>query len=360
MPIGNTKIIDLDAHLVGDVAHWDEFIEEEWKSYLPQRLPVREGERQCTLVGNEIMWGAELRGQARRPEWAGPEDYTAEGRGRNLDKDGIDIAVLSPNSPALDLVWFPRDPVLAAAYCRTQNNYMAHFASQYPERLTWAGVIPFQDREEAIKELNRIAAMGSKGLNMKAVPVNGREWSDPYYDPVWAELERLRLPLIFHDTRVGSLGLERFHENFFFAHMVGRVLETMVCAMVFICGGPLEKHPDLKAIALETGASQMPWWLGRMDEHHEKLGHLVPWLKRRPSEIFKEQVYVGCEPFEDPLFEWAVETLGDDNMVLATDQPHWDSIAAGGALKPILESQRLSESTKRKILGGNAAALVGR
>ncbi len=359
MPIGGTKIIDLDSHLVGDVAHWPEFIEEPWRPYLPQRLPVREGERARTLVGNQVMLGSEVVGQAQKPNWVRPEDLTPEGRVRNLDKDGIDIAVLSPNSGALDLMWFPEDPQLAAAYCRTQNNYMAHFSSQYRDRLMWAGSIPFQDRDQAIGELNRIAAMGSKGLNMKAVPVLGREWWDPYYDPVWTELERLRLPIIFHDTKTGSLGEERFIENFFFSHMVGRVIETMVCCLVFICGGILEKHPDLKVIALETGASQMPWWLGRMDEHHEKLGHLVPWLKRRPSEIFKQQVYVGCEPFEDPLFEWAVEALGDDNLVLATDQPHWDSLPPGGAIGPVLQSTRLSETAKQKVLGGNAAALMG-
>lgn len=359
MPIGGTRVIDMDSHLVGDVAGWPDFIEDEWRSYLPQRLPVKKGERMRTLVGNNIMWGAGVQGQEGRTEWAGPQDYTAEGRVSNLDKDGIDIAVLSPNSPALDMVWFPDEPKLAAAYCRTENSFMQHYASQYPDRLKWAGVIPFQDRDLAINELHRMKGMGSVGVNMKAVPVMGREWSDTYYDPLWAEVERLKLPLIFHDTRPGSLGIERFYENFFFAHMVGRVLETMVCMMVFICGGPLERHPDLKVIALETGASQMPWWVGRMDEHYEKLGAMVPWLNTPPTEIFKRQVYVGCEPFEDPLFEWAVETLGDDRMVLATDQPHWDSLPPGGAVAPIAQSTKFSESTKKKVLGGNAAELLG-
>ena len=360
MPIGGTKVIDLDSHLVGDTSHWSEFMEEEWRPFLPRRLPTEPSERSRTLLGGRVMLGSGLTGEnEQKPNWVRPEDLTPEGRVKNLDKDGIDIAVLSPNSGALDLMWFPDDPRLAAAYCRTQNDYMAYFSSVYPDRLKWAGSIPLQDRDEAVRELIRIAEMGSKGVNMKAVPVMGREWWDPYYEPVWSELERLRLPIIFHDTKTGSLGEERFIGNFFFSHMVGRVIETMVCAMVFICGGPLERHPDLKVVVLETGASQMPWWLGRMDEHFEKLPHLVPWLKTRPSEIFQRQVYVGCEPFEDPLFEWAIEALGDDNMVLATDQPHWDSIPPGGAIKPVLESTKLSESTKRKILGGNAAALMG-
>ncbi len=82
---------------------------------------------------------------------------------------------------------------------------------------------------------------------------------------------------------------------------------------------------------------------------------LSPELKMAPTEYFKRQVYVGCEPFEDPLFEVAVELLGDDNLVLATDTPHWDSALPEESIKPVLKSTRLSEQTKQKVLGGNAA-----
>ena len=359
MPIGDTKIIDLDSHLVGDVPNWERFIEDEWRPWLPKRLPVKPDERVRTLVGNRIMVGSELsRHSQEKPEWVHPEDLSPEGRVRLMDRAGIDIAVLSPNSPALDLVWFPDDPQLAAAYCRAQNNYMAWFTSQQPDRLKWAGVVPLQDPNEAVKELHRAVEMGMVGLNVKGVPINGREWWDPFYDSVYRELEQLRLPIIIHDTKLASLGQERFIDNFFFSHMVGRVLETLVCTMVFICGGILERFPGLKLIVLESGASQMPWWLSRMDEHYEKLPYLVPWLKMKPSEYFRRQVYVGCEPFEDPLFDWAVELLGDDNLVLATDTPHWDSSLPEDSVKPVVESSRLSETTKKKILGANAAQLL--
>src|SRR5882672_6265597 len=101
--------------------------------------------------------------------------------------------------------------------------------------------------------------MGSKALNVKATPIPGKEWWDPYFDPIFDELERTNTPIIFHDTKTGSMGQERFADNFFFSHMVGRTIESMVCLMIYLCGGVMEKHPDLKIICLETGASQMPW-----------------------------------------------------------------------------------------------------
>jgi predicted TIM-barrel fold metal-dependent hydrolase len=79
----------------------------------------------------------------------------------------------------------------------------------------------------------------------------------------------------------------------------------------------------------------------------------------KPSEYFQRQVYFGCEPFEDELFDWAVDTLGEDRMVLATDLPHWDSSTPATTLGPIVENPKLSETSKRKILGQNAAALLG-
>ena len=259
MAIDGMKVVDLDSHLVGDLESWEQTVEDKWRPFLPMKLPTKDNERRKTLVGNRTMIGSELgRQKAEKNEWFKPEDLTPHGRVRNMDLDGIDVAVLSPNSPALDILWFVDDPELAAAYARAQNNYMNTYASQQPGRLMWAGVIPLQDTDEAIKELRRSKEMGSKALNVKATPIPGKEWWDPYFDPIFDELERTNIPIIFHDTKTGSMGQERFADNFFFSHMVGRTLESMVCLMIYLCGGVLEKHPNLKVICLETGASQMP------------------------------------------------------------------------------------------------------
>ena len=359
MSVAGMTVIDLDSHLVDEMKQWDSFIEERWKPFLPKPLPTEPDERRHTLVGKRIMIGSELtRHFEEKRNWHRPEDLTPEGRVQNIDKEGIDIAALTPSPAALDVLWFVDDPQLAAAYCRAENNYMDHYASKYPERLKWAGVIPLQDREEAIKELDRAAKMGMKGVTFKAVPVNGRKWEDPYYDPVYREVQALRLPLVVHDTKTASLGQERYAENFFFSHIVGRVLETMVCCMSFICGGVLERFPQLKVIFVEMGAAQAPWWLERMDSHYEKLPYLVPWLKMKPSDYFRRQVFLGCEPYHDTLIETTVECLGDGNLVLTSDYPHWDALQPGSQTRAIVESPRLSEKSKRKILSENAAAIL--
>ena len=359
----NVLVVDADGHVYEGNIDLRPRMPEKWRSQAPIRIKDNEGNSRMLLEGR--MWSAS---QGLGPGVSGPMTEKARGfregmvdpaaRLKDMDAEGIDVAVLSPNSPALDILWFVDDPELAAVYARAQNNYMNWYASQQQGRLMWAGVIPLQDPKEAIKELHRSRELGSKALNVKATPIPGKEWWDPYFDPIFDELEKTNTPIIFHDTKTGSMGQERFADNFFFSHMVGRTIESMVCLMVYLCGGVMEKHPNLKIICLETGASQMPWWLSRMDEHWEKLPHLVPWQKRRPTDIFNQSVYVGCEPFEDGLFEWAVEYLGGDRLVLATDSPHWDSSQPGQVTGPISSSTKISQENKRKVLGENAINLL--
>ena len=52
--------------------------------------------------------------------------------------------------------------------------------------------------------------------------------------------------------------------------------------------------------------------------------------------------------FEDGLFEWAVEYLGGDRLVLATDSPHWDSSRPGRVTGPVAKSTTISQENKKK------------
>ena len=96
MAIDGMKVIDLDSHLVGDLENWEQTIEDNWKPHLPKRLPTKENERRKTLVGNRIMVGSELGDQrAEKKAWFKPDDLTPEGRVRNMNLDGIDVAYIS-------------------------------------------------------------------------------------------------------------------------------------------------------------------------------------------------------------------------------------------------------------------------
>jgi uncharacterized protein len=359
MPLGSVPIIDLDSHLVDDLPSWPRWVDPEWKASLPQEIPTPADERPRTRVGDGVMIGSEIPSlRKQRPNWVGTSDHSPRGRVQLLDEAGIDLAVVSPSSAAQNFVWFPDDPRLAAAYCRAQNAYMADFAHQHPDRLRWAGTIPVQDSAAAITELHRIIALGAVAVSLKAVPMQGHEWSDPCYDPLYAELQRLRVPIFFHDTKTGFMGEERFASSWLLSHLTAKVIEVLFTSASIIFGGVLERFPDLKIVFLETDTSEWPWWLSRMDEHFERLHHVVPTLTLRPSEYFRRQIFLACEPCLDRLFDWAFDLIGEDRLVLGTDTPHWDAAPPEEAIRPILASSSLSEESKRKILGQNARDLL--
>jgi uncharacterized protein len=359
MPLGSVPVIDLDNHLVDDLPSWERWIDPAWKGQLPRDLPGSRDERPRTQVGDRVMIGSEIPSQrGERPNWVGTTDHSPSGRVQLLDEAGIDIAVLSPSSTAQNFVWFPDDPQLAAAYCRAQNGYMADYAQQFPDRFRWAGTIPIQDGDAAITELRRIVDLGACAVSLKAVPIAGREWSDRSFDSIYAELQRLQVPVFLHDTKTGFMGEDRFASSWLLSHLTAKVIEVLFTSASIIFGGVLERYPELKLVFLETDTSEWPWWLSRMDEHYERLPHMAPALTMRPSDYFRRQVYLACEPCLDRLFDWSLPVLGDENLVLGTDTPHWDAAAPAEAITPILTNKQLSEASKQRILGRNAIELL--
>ena len=69
-----------------------------------------------------------------------------------------------------------------------------------------------------------------------------------------------------------------------------------------------------------------------------------------------DQLFFSCDPDEQVL-PFAVEFLGEDRITYASDYPHHDA-KFPDSVRMIWEHPKLSESARRKILGGNAARLL--
>ena len=147
-------------------------------------------------------------------------------------------------------------------------------------------------------------------------------------------------------------------ESYVFHHVISHPFEQMMAMMALICGGVLERYPTLKVGFFEAGCSWVPYWLSRLDEHfeHPRLGGYMEGLAMRPSEYFHRQCVVTCDP-GDPTIPLAVEGLGADKILFATDYPHFDSGA--GPVNEFLEAATLDESDRRRILWSNTLDFYG-
>ena len=66
----------------------------------------------------------------------------------------------------------------------------------------------------------------------------------------------------------------------------------MRCAMQMVTSGALERHPDLKVLVSEGGATWVPYIGDRMNEAYRQHGMFVrPKLAENPKEVLFRQVY---------------------------------------------------------------------
>ena len=185
--------------------------------------------------------------------------------------------------------------------------------------------------------------------------VNGKNWHDACYDPLWDALEQLNIPLGFHEASGSrsNQSAQHFDPNFGLRRIYAQPFEQMLGLGSFVAGGILERHPGLNVAFLEANCSWVPWMLWRMDEGYEREADIfMEELRMPPSEYFKRQCYVSVEPDEWPA-RYMIDAYGNDNIVFSTDYPHGDSKypeAVDGFF-----ALPLTDEDRRKILWDNCA-----
>ena len=88
--------------------------------------------------------------------------------------------------------------------------------------------------------------------------------------------------------------------------------------------GVFDKFPRLKVLVLESGGGWIGYWLDRIDAvyGHTFIGQRVP-LEHKPSDYFRERVWICCDPDERTIPALA-ERFGVDRFMWASDFPHAD------------------------------------
>ena len=363
------RVLDSDLHIIEPPNLWDRYIDAPFKHQAPLGfsdwvLDLRV-EIDGKLMPADVTFSADPRGrsaQRDRQRFRPFHDrgWSAKAQLDAMDEEGIDVAVIYPTRGLFAQGIDGMEPKLAAAIARAYNNWLYDFCAVNPQRLLGAGMIsPFEIDDSVAEARRSVRELGFKGIFLRPNPVNGRNWHDPYYEPLWAELEALDVPLGFHEgfgAHLPQVG-DRFGRNVMLRHTVCHPGEQMLAAVAFCGGGILERYPRLRVAFLEGNASWMPFLLWRLDEHYEWLGDVfAPNLSKEPSEYFKRQCFVSVECDEEPI-KGVYDLMGVANVVFSTDFPHPDC-KYPGAVSRFLELP-LPDAAKRAILWDNCARYYG-
>jgi predicted TIM-barrel fold metal-dependent hydrolase len=366
-------VADSDMHVFEPPDLWQRYIAPEWRHVAPVGLSELRRDMRVKVKSHVLLRLGSVRPARPGDVWKTSQEspyLEAEAQGWNpasqrkaMDQEGLDRAVLFPTRGLFVLGLDTKaimgadglEPELAAAIARAYNDWLADFVKEYPTAMLGAGMVAPHDVTSAVAEARRCATeLGFKAIFLSPGTVARRPWHDPYYDPLWAECERLGIAVGFHGGGQNHLkpdfSLEIF-ERLMMWHTFSQPLGIMATAVSLTAGGVCERFPTIRFALLEGNCSWAPWLFYRLDEHYEWLGALeAPDLTMKPSEYFLRNCFLSVEADEETVSQY-VERFGDDNLVFSTDYPHADSkfphaVDAFGTLP-------LSETSKRKILWDN-------
>ena len=275
--------------------------------------------------------------------------YDPEPRLEDMDKYGIDVNILSLTTPSVELVSTKE----GVTWAKKVNDYFASLCQKYPERFYAYATLPYQDIDEAIKELERAYKdLGVKGIIMFS-NINGKSITSPEFYSIYARAEEYKLPILIHPAPPMTADvMKRLRLP---SPLFGFELDTTMAVTGLIFQGVLEKYPKLKLIHSHLGGV-VPYMAGRIDDcfsaYSKEYGLDLP---KTPSEYYKKQVYVDSISYHLPAMKCCLDWLGLDHIMLGTDYAHpighWEE-----AIRYV-KDMGLSEEDTNKILAVNATQL---
>jgi aminocarboxymuconate-semialdehyde decarboxylase len=266
----------------------------------------------------------------------------------DLDAMGIDIQIIAPPPPQC---YYTVPLEIAVKAARIVNDGIAAFCAQKPDRLKPLCAVPMPDGREAAKELERcVTKLDFAGVEVLTT-VAGRELSDPAFAPFWEKAEQLSALVMIHPN--GFTEASRL-SRFYFNNVIGNPLETTIALHYLIFDGVLERHPNLKILAVH-GGGYLGAYPGRIDHAWGARSDSHGSLPLPPSSYLK-RIYVDTVVFTPYQLAELVRTFGADRVLMGTDYPY--DMAEYDPIGHIACVNGLDAATIAALAGGNAKRLL--
>ena len=408
-------VFDADSHVVEPPALWDKYLEPEYRTLGKHALWRQEGRTGSYLkVNGEIFrdttnpnlprhalwrpgmdWDAigALDPHTRHPMTEGASDPQA--RLTDMDAMGVDQTLLYPT-------WFAEgfflvdDPDVAFALARAYNDWIADFCKPAPTRLFATAILPLQNMDFALEELQRVARKACfPAVFIRPMFLEEHYLNHPYYEPLWAELERLGIAAAVHPTP-GLWNPEWTSHGPFFEKIKDRLAEPpvpgggggpfagggaasnttfqhltplghpvapilapwldnhMFVASTLIGFTVMERYPAMRVVVAHGKAS----WMQEVLEKMEASTRVIPLLHHYPVSTEPEEMWEqGNVMLGFDAEERLIQKLPQDfaaKIVWGSRYPHHDATSAWDAIAK-LRNAKVPDALIARMMGRNAA-----
>ncbi len=307
-----------------------------------------------------INWTKPLEGVDKIRNSGGRDPET---RIEELALDGCDAEIMFPNKGLT--MWATPDAQFSHAMCKAYNEWAWEAYGDYNDRLAPMAAIAPAAMDEAIAEIQRVAALGFRGLTLPCKPIWGPPDVDALnynlkeFEPLWDCVEDVELPVTFHVSTGRDPRTARSSGGAIINYAIHSLVPSAEPIVNLCASGVAERHPKLLFGTIEAGIGWVPWVLDAMDEAYRKHHMWVrPKLEMLPSEYFRRQ---GFASFQEDRAGLALAREHGllDNFLWANDFPHHEGSWPYSAQAIERTMSHLDDGERAKILGLNAARIFG-
>jgi 5-carboxyvanillate decarboxylase len=241
-----------------------------------------------------------------------------EGRIRDMDASGIDVALTFLTAPGVQVF----DAATANSLAASTNDQLAEAIRKYPTRFAGLAAIAPQDPKTAAKELER----ATRTLSLKGAVVNshteGEYLDDPKFWEIFEAAESLNAPIYIHPREPGPQMLQPYLERGIERAFWGFNVEVSLHTLGLITAGVFDRFPNLKIVIGHAGEG-IPYMLYRIDYWEKRKKPFMPKLKMLPSDYMKRNIYITTSGMPwGPAIQFAQSVLGVDRVMYAMDYPY--------------------------------------
>ncbi len=351
-------VVDCDWHYADTFEQAAPYMPEPWKTKFQKSGWGGTGVKQNlsaffpASTGNRFNYGKVDREFSEYPDGGDEKEDVIEGM-KQLDID----ATLQISHLILAMGGVKADDRRVESFVKGHVDYMLDQVLDPDEGIYGLAPMPYHDIEASKDVLDRIedeeAIKGVVFVTAGASPPLGNR----KYDPIYERCEDLGLPVVYH---TGGSGLDEYvragYQDMIETHTLGFLESNMSQIVSVTAQGVPEKFPDLDIVFMESGVTYLPGLISRLNEEYLKRSEEAPLLEKKPGDYIADYYY-GTQPLEvsarPDLLELCFDMLGTENLLYASDYPHWDFDSPS----IITDLPMIDDDDRLDILGRNAAGV---